>query len=94
LGQKYFIREALQDYKFDEKLVFFNLLTYLVLDQGLYFGVKFEDKAVAILSSILLQEIGLNEDVKKDIQKGLNLYNESDNVAFTEINKRLTGLMK
>ena len=94
LAQKYSIKEVLQSYKFDEKITFFNLLSCLILDQNLYLGLKFEEKAVAILSTILL-ESGLNDEIKKEIQNGLNFYNEANYLLeFAEINKKLASFMK
>lgn len=95
LAQKFFIKEGLENPKLEEKAAFFNLLSYLVLEQNLYFGFKNEDKAMTILQSILTQEMGLNEDVKKDIQKAYSIYKDaasSDTLA--EINKKLIAMLK
>jgi len=85
----------LENPKLEEKAAFFNLLSYLVLEQNLYFGFKNEEKAMTILQSILTQEMGLNEDVKKDIQKAYSIYKDaasSDTLA--EINKKLIAMLK
>jgi len=95
LAQKFFIKEGLENPKLEEKAAFFNLLSYLVLEQNLYFGFKNEEKAMTILQSILTQEMGLNEDVKKDIQKAYSIYKDaasSDTLA--EINKKLIAMLK
>jgi len=95
LAQKYFIKEALQGSKFDEKQAFFNLLTYLVAEQSLYFGLRCEDKAVGILGSVLLQQMGLSEEVKKDVQSAMSVYGGGSGAGeLGQINKRLGSGLK
>jgi len=95
-AQRYYIKEDIQGARHDPRMQFFYQLSLLGLEQGLFLGLDFEEKAVSTLCSVLLGESGVNEEAKKEIQRAMSLYNETDETKVKElesINSRLKSFL-
>lgn len=91
-SQRYFTKEDLHGAKYDPKLQFYYVLTLLGLEQNIYLGLEFEEKAVSTYCSILLGEENVNDEVKKEIQKAMELYNETSESKVKELEEQVKKL--
>ncbi len=95
-AQRYYVKEDIAGARHDPRMQFFYQLILLGLEQGFFLGMDFDEKAVSTYCSVLLGESSLNEEAKKEIQKAMSLYNETDEgkvKEFESINSKLKGYL-